>query len=62
MKGLTSREDLNGRLGTILSYISNCDRYAVQIEGSGECVRLRSDTVSPIESRPVDAPMAGALV
>ena len=62
VKGLTSREDLNGRLGTILSHISNCDRYAVQIEGSGECVRLRSDTVSPIESRPADAPMAGALV
>ena len=62
VKGLTSREDLNGRLGMILSHISNCDRYAVQIEGSGECVRLRSDTVSPIESRPADAPMAGALV
>jgi hypothetical protein len=53
---------LNGRLGTILSYISNCDRYAVQIEGSGECVRLRSDTVGPIESKPADAPTAGALV
>jgi hypothetical protein len=62
VKGLTSREDLNGRLGTILSYISNSDRYAVQIEGSEECVRLRSDTVGPIESKPADAPTAGALV
>ena len=52
--GLQSRSDLNGKQARILQWIEDKGRWAVQVDGSKELVRVKPDNLKKVE-KPVEA-------
>eukprot|EP00966_Prymnesium_polylepis_P105438 2441657-Prymnesium_polylepis.1 len=43
--GLKSRADLNGACGKLLRFLDQAERWAVQCEGTGECIKVKSSNL-----------------
>ena len=56
LSGLVTRQDLEGQLGTVLSFDDAAARYAVRVHSTNESVRIKAQNLRRSIFSPVPAP------
>ena len=47
LNGLQSRPEINGQPVSLLQWVADAERWAVKLEGSGECMRVKPSSLLP---------------